>query len=58
MAKQKYERKIVIDATGTLDEKEGRYILSIDGTDYDLIEDILKPSLGTEIHFKSDSFEV
>lgn len=55
--KQKLERKTVIDAIGILDEKDGKLIMSIDGVEYDFIEDIAKGAIGTELHFKSDCIE-
>lgn len=55
--KQKLERKTVIDAIGILDEKDGKLIMSIDGVEYDFIEDIVKGAIGTELHFKSDCIE-
>lgn len=55
--KQKLERKTVIDAIGILDEKDGKLIMSIDGVEYDFIEDIVKGAIGTELYFKSDCIE-
>jgi len=57
MAKHKYEKKTVIDAVGLLDIKEdGRTVLIIDKIEYDF-NDIVKQSLGMEVHFTSTSIE-
>jgi len=56
--KHKFDKKTVIDAVGILDIKDDKIVLLVGEQEIDFIEDIVKPSLGTEVHFKSDLFEV